>query len=57
MDRICYLVPNVSTYEGDPMWNRTIPAENRSRVNRVLIILQEAYWPVSSEVSRFMPFS
>ena len=21
-DRICYLVPNESTYEGDPMWNR-----------------------------------
>ena len=21
-DRICYLVPNGSTYEGDPMWNR-----------------------------------
>ena len=24
-DRICYLVPNESTYEGDPMWNRTVP--------------------------------
>ena len=24
-DRICYLVPNGSTYEGDPIWNRTIP--------------------------------
>ena len=24
-DRICYLVPNGSTYEGDPMWNRTVP--------------------------------
>ena len=23
-DRICYLVPNESTYEGDPMWNRTV---------------------------------
>ena len=22
-DRIWYLVPNWSTYEGDPMWNRT----------------------------------
>ena len=24
-NRICYLVPNGSTYEGDPMWNRTVP--------------------------------
>ena len=24
-DRICYLVPNGSAYEGDPMWNRTVP--------------------------------
>ena len=24
-DRICYLVPNGSTYEGDPLWNRTVP--------------------------------
>ena len=24
-DRIGYLVPNGSTYEGDPMWNRTVP--------------------------------
>ena len=24
-DRICYLVPNGSIYEGDPMWNRTVP--------------------------------
>ena len=24
-DRICYLVPNESTYESDPMWNRTVP--------------------------------
>ena len=23
--RICYLVPNGPTYEGDPMWNRTVP--------------------------------
>ena len=23
-DRLCYLVPNGSTYEGDPMWNRTV---------------------------------
>ena len=35
MDRICYLVPNGSTYEGNPMWNRAIPVSNRSRVNRV----------------------
>ena len=24
-DRICYLVPNGSTYEGDPMCNLTVP--------------------------------
>ena len=24
-DRICYLVPNGSTYEDDPMLNRTVP--------------------------------
>ena len=24
-DRICYLVPSGSTYEGDPIWNRTVP--------------------------------
>ena len=23
------------TYEGDPMWSRTVPVQNRSRVNRV----------------------
>ena len=34
-DRICYLVPNGSTYEGDLIWNRTVPVSNRSRVNRV----------------------
>ena len=34
-DRICYLVPNGPTYESDPMWNRTVPVHNRSRVNRV----------------------
>ena len=34
-DRICYLVPNGSTYEGDPIWNRTVPVSNRSRANRV----------------------
>ena len=33
-DRI-YLVPNGSTYEGDPVWNCTVPVLNRSRVNRV----------------------
>ena len=32
---ICYLVPSGSTYEGDPIWNRTVPVSNRSRVNRV----------------------
>ena len=35
MIRICSLVPNGSTYEGDPKWNRTVPVSNRSRVNRV----------------------
>ena len=34
-DRICYLVPNGSTYEGNPIWNPTVPVTNRSRVNRV----------------------
>ena len=33
--RICYLAPNGSTYEGDPIWNRTAPVLNRFRVNRV----------------------
>ena len=28
-DRICYLVPNWSTYEGDTMWDRTVPVDNR----------------------------
>ena len=23
-DRICYLVPNGSTYEGNPIWNPTV---------------------------------
>ena len=35
MDRICYLVPTGSTYEGDPMWTRTVPVQNWSRVHRV----------------------
>ena len=34
-DRICYLVSNGSTYEGDPIGNRTAPVLNRSPVNRV----------------------
>ena len=34
-DQICYLVPNVSTYEGDPIGKRTVPVWNRCRVNRV----------------------
>ena len=34
-DRICYLVPNGSTCDGDPMWNCTVPVWNLSRVNRV----------------------
>ena len=34
-DRICYLVPNGSDYEGDPIWNHTVSVSNRSRVNRV----------------------
>ena len=25
MDHICSLVPNGSTYEGDPTWNHTVP--------------------------------
>ena len=24
-----------STYEGDPIWNRTVPVSNQCRVNRV----------------------
>ena len=35
MDRICFLVPNGPTYEGDPIWNRNVPVQNRSHVNRV----------------------
>ena len=35
MDRICCLVPDGSTYECDPIWNRTIPVSIRSHVNRV----------------------
>ena len=34
-DRICYLVPNGSTYEVDLIWNGTIPASDLSRANRV----------------------
>ena len=39
-DRICYLVPNESTYEGegDPMWNRTVPTQTkwiRTRVDPI----------------------
>ena len=34
-DRICYLVPHGSTYEGDLMWNHTVPVQNWSFVNRV----------------------
>ena len=34
-DRMCYLVPNGSTYEGDPMLNHTVPVQNQSCVNRV----------------------
>ena len=34
-DQICYLAPNVSTYQGNPIWNRTVPVSNRSLVNRV----------------------
>ena len=34
-DRNCYLVPNGSTHEGDPIWDRTVPISNRSCVNRV----------------------
>ena len=34
-DRICYLLPNGSTYDSDPIRNRTAPVSNRTRVNRV----------------------
>ena len=34
-ERICYLGPNGSTYEGDPIWNSTFPVSSLSRVNRV----------------------
>ena len=34
-DRICYQVPNGSIYEGELIWNCTVPVSNRSRVNRV----------------------
>ena len=34
-NRICYLVPNGSTYEDDPMSNWAVPVWNRSRVTRV----------------------
>ena len=34
-DRICYLVPNGSTYKGDPIWSHTVPISNWSRVNRI----------------------
>ena len=34
-NRICYLVPNGSTYEGDPIWNCTTPVSSRSIVSRV----------------------
>ena len=34
-DRICYLVPNESTHEGDTICNRTLPVSNGIRVNRV----------------------
>ena len=32
---ICYLIPNGSTYEGDPIWNHAVSVSNRSPVNRV----------------------
>ena len=34
-DRICYLLPNGSTYGADPISNPIVPVSNRSRVNRV----------------------
>ena len=34
-DRVRYLVPNGSTYEGDPMWNSVVLVSNRYRINRV----------------------
>ena len=35
MVRICYLVPNGSTYKDDPICNCTVPVSNRSRVSKV----------------------
>ena len=35
-DRICCLVGNGSTYDDDPIWNRTFPFSNRSPSNRVV---------------------
>ena len=34
-NRICYLVANESANEADPIRNCTVPASNRSHVNRV----------------------
>ena len=28
-DRICYLAPGGSTYEGDPIWNRNVSVSKR----------------------------
>ena len=35
MNWICHLVPNGSTYKGDPILNCTIPVSNQSYVNGV----------------------
>ena len=34
IDGICCLVSNESSYEGDPIWNRTVPVSNRLCVHR-----------------------
>ena len=39
MGGTCYLVSNESTYEGDPIWNRTVPVSNQSCVHRVDLYL------------------
>ena len=35
MDRICFLVSNGSTYEGDPIQNCSVPVSKWSHVNWV----------------------
>ena len=51
MDRICYLVLNGSTYDGDPIWNRTDPASNRSGANRVKSVPQWIQFQMDLNIS------